>query len=156
MELPKVAFPESLAERLRTQRQQYSDHTTEQTFKVPGFRELYARYLPLDYRTVRRIVERCEPIPDPATRDLEAAADSLLAACQGVEAHIDGEVHDLGCKLGKQLADTLGFEGAETDRQALFLIFPSEMAVITEANRVKDMTEEPDEDELLKNSQAAA
>jgi hypothetical protein len=155
MELPKVDFPESLAERLRTQREQYTDHTTEQTFRVPGFRELYARYLPLDYRTARRIVERCATISDPATRDLEAAAASLIAACQGVEAHIDGEVHDLGCGFGKQLADKLGFEGSETDCQALFLLFPSEMAVITEANRVKDMVEEPDEDEMLKNSQAA-
>src|SRR5450759_2713293 len=100
MELPKVAFPESLAERLRTQREQYTDHTTEQTFKVPGFRELYARYLPLDYRTVRRIVERCESISDPATRDLEAAADSLLAAGQGIEVHIDGDVHAVDHKLG--------------------------------------------------------
>jgi hypothetical protein len=151
MDMPRVDLPDSLAERLRAQRERYADHTTEQAFKVPGFTELYARYLPLDYRTARRIVERCETIPDPATRDLEAAADSLIASCQGVEARIDGEVHDLGCGLGKQLADRLGFEGATTDKEALFLLFPSELAVVTEANRVKNMAAEPDEGALLKN-----
>lgn len=151
MDLPKVALPESLAETLRAKRDQYTQ-VTERTVEIPGFGgQLYAHYTPLDYRSARRIVERCETIPDPATRDLEAAAESLVTACQGVEAHVDGEVHDLGYKLGKQLADWLGLEGAETDVQAVFLIFPSEMAIINQANRVKDMTGEADEDALLKN-----
>ena len=154
MELPKVDLPESLAERLRTQREQHAV-PSETTLRVPGYDELYARYLPLEYRPARKIVEECINIPDAATRDLEAAVKTLLASCQGVEAHIDGETHDLGMGLGKQLADWLGLEGAENDQQAIMLIFPSEMAIMAHADRVQAIGD-VDEEALLKNSQAAS
>jgi hypothetical protein len=154
MEVPKVDLPESLAERLRSQREQRTA-PKETTLKVPGFDELYARYLPLGYRPARKIVEDCIDIPDPATRDLEAAVQTLLTACQGVEAHIDGETHDLGMKLGKALADFLGLEGSENDKQAIMLIFPSEMAIMNQAVEVEGLSNETSDDQIVKNSVAA-
>lgn len=154
MEVPKVDLPESLAERLRSQREQRTA-PKETTLKVPGFDELYARYLPLGFRPARKIVEDCADIQDPATQDLEEAVQTLLTACQGVEAHIGGETHDLGMKLGKPLADFLGLDGSENDVQAVMLIFPSEMAIVDHANDVALLSREASDGEIIKNSVAA-
>ena len=57
------------------------------------------------------------------------AADTLVAACTGTEAHVDGQVHTLP-PLGLKLCEEIGLEGAENDLQAVLLLFPSEMAVV--------------------------
>jgi len=83
--------------------------------------------------------------PNIAGKELDAAADILIASCTGVDAHVDGQVVLLEQKLGKDLADFLGEDGAETDRQGVFLIFPSELALMTHVEQLSALQVSEDE-----------
>lgn len=88
---------------------------------------LVVRYKPVkDWAQVQAFARTDDPV-----KELEAAADTLLSACEGCEAHIDGDVIELPHKLGAALAADLGWETTGlTDRQALFLICPNTIKLI--------------------------
>lgn len=129
--------------------------------KVPGFEDgsLVARYRPVeDWASVQAFIRTLDP-----ARELEVAADTLLKACQGMEAHIDGEVHELPHKLGRDLAGYLGIDvepvdGKQiTDRQALFLMIPQTrlMQHYDRLMRESGVATGEAEDELVGESQAS-
>lgn len=78
---------------------------------------------------------------DPAI-ELEAAADTMLNACLGCEAHIDGDVTELPHKLGRDLAEELGWDvTGVTDRQAIFLMCPNQGKLIRHHDRLLKASE---------------
>lgn len=85
---------------------------------------LFARYHGLDYSVIRSIGLNNAKVKPASTRELYTAADTLIAACEGVEVHDGDEVEDLGVKLGNDLAEYLNLERCERDRQAVFTIVP--------------------------------
>lgn len=128
--------------------------------KVPGFADgsLVARYRPVeDWASIQAFIRTLDP-----AKELEVAADTLLKACEGVEAHIDGEVSELPHKLGRELAGYLGFDvepvdgRAISDRQALFLMLPQAklMRHYDRLMRESGVATNDAEDELVGESQA--
>lgn len=111
-----------------------------QKLPVPRFNgRLIARYGTVDPRTLIAIGIEGEKNPDQVEGLITASVDTLLAACQGTETEIDGETHDLGQTLGAGLAAFLGLEGAQTDREGVFLIFEDELDIINTANQLKQL-----------------
>lgn len=117
----------SVQERLKQAREEQANGPIH--LPVPGFADgaLVARYRPVrDWASVQPFIRT-----DDALEELQIAADTLLGACEGVEAHIDGEVTEIPHKLGRDLAGYLGFDiepdehGRQvTDREALYLMVP--------------------------------
>jgi len=130
----------SLRDRLRAARAtKQAEHIEE--LPIPGYGgQLVARYRNLDY-VERRQIGLGVKGPSVPARELDAAADMLVRACVGVDAHVDGQVvpvkdGETPLKLGKALADYLGQDGAETDRQAIFLIFPSQLSLMAHVEQL--------------------
>ena len=135
----------TLRDRLRTAKAEQASTINE--LALPGYSgQLVARYRTLEWRERRRIGMGVKG-PDIPARELEAAADILLASCEGVDAHVDGQVVALEHKLGMGLASYLGEEGAETDRQAMFLIFPSDLALMSHLEELAKL--QAGEDDLV-------
>ncbi len=112
----------------------------EELLEVPGYDgQLWARYRPVEYRRAFGIVKEHQTVGDEAERLLRTAADTLVAACTGCEAHIDEEIHPLP-PLGLELCKEIGIEGGDNDRQAVLAIFPSEFAVVQQAGEVQDLS----------------
>jgi hypothetical protein len=139
--------PGSLRDRLRAAKAEQQANTYHE-LAIPGFSgQLVARYRVVDW-SERRNIGLSVKGPSIAARELEAAADILIASCVGVFAHVDGQVAELGQKMGMSLAHFLGEEAAETDRQGVFLIFPSELALMSHVEKLSELqsasTEEAD------------
>ena len=133
----------SLQDRLRAAKQE--QHQQEHSLAIPGYSgQLVARYRSLDWRERRQIGLTVNG-PDLVDKELNAAADLLVKSCVGVDAHVDGEIHPLNMTLGAELASFLGEEGAETDRQGVFLIFPSELLLMTHLEELSEMQSGDDE-----------
>ena len=143
----------SLQDRLRAAKVVQTAGTHE--LAIPGYGgQLVARYRTLEWRERRRIGLAVKGLDIPG-RELDAAADILLTSCEGVDAHVDGQVIPLGHRLGVELAGYLGedVEGV-TPRQALFLIFPSELALmghLEELSALQLSAEEEADGEIAKN-----
>jgi len=105
-------------------------HTRD--FAIPGYGgRLWGTFRALDdYADVRKIIVEHRDHHDEAERELLMAADTLVKSCEGVYALRHGERTDLRMGLGQQLAEFLG-EPVENDRQAVFTIFPTTLAVMT-------------------------
>lgn len=131
----------SVQERLRAAMEPALSEPIRLPFPSSTDGSLVVRYRPVrDWAQVRAFASTNDP-----QKELEAAADTLLSACEGCEAHIDGEVIELPHRLGSELAAYLGWDvGAITDRQALFLMCPNTIRVIQH------------HDELLTESEAKA
>jgi hypothetical protein len=116
--------PTSVQDRLRSARKALLVNERV-TLEVPGYSGLFAHYRILDFPETRAVGKGIEKagIKDEVQRELYQAADTLLAASIGVEAHIDGDVVDLDMKLGNGLAEYLDLGACENDRQAVFAIF---------------------------------
>jgi hypothetical protein len=147
----------TLGERLlaaRSRKQAAHDVVME----IPGYEgQLFARYRPLDFREGRKIGQRHERLSDEIEKELRVAADTLVAACTGCEARIDGETHELP-PLGLKLAQEIGLEGPENDTQAVLVVFPSELAVIKQFIDLQgdeDKANAQIDRELAGNSEAA-
>ena len=129
----------------------------EETIEVPGYEgQLWATYRPLDFREARKIGQAHEHLRDEIEKELRVAADTLVAACTGCEARIDGETHPLP-PLGLELCEQIGLEGAENPRQAVLLLFPSEMAVVKQFVDVQGLEEASNgqiDEQLMGESQA--
>lgn len=98
---------------------------------VPGWGALVARYHVLSWRETRQITARHERVRDVAQQELYIAADSLIAACDGTFASLDGQLQPLNMIYGIDLARYLGEDGAESARQAVFQLIPNEIQLIT-------------------------
>ncbi len=130
----------------------------EATLEIPGYDgKLWATYRPLDFREARHIGQEHERLRDEIEKELRIAADTLVKACVGCEARIGGKTHKLP-PIGLELATEIGLGGAENPRQAVFLIFPSETAVMSQFVAVQgaESTVNGQVDEELGNSQAVA
>ena len=93
--------------------------------------ELHVKYGVIPWREDRRIATEHQSITDEGERLLRAAADTLIKASQGSIAHVGDRMEDLP-PLGLELAGRLGLDGAENDRQVVFMLFPSDRAVMEE------------------------
>ena len=130
-----------LQAKLRARREAWTDE--EDVLPVPGYGdELYARYKDTSWSTFRAVAGNAAlnalGTAVPAAKEVEAAAKMLLEANVGMEAHVDGQVapilHDgVPVKMGLSLAAFLGIEGAETDQQAIHLIFHREKDLMSHA-----------------------
>lgn len=146
----------SLQDRLRSAREEIDTNTIHELPLPIRFTDgslLVAKYRTLGWRERRKIGLAVKG-PDLPAAELSAAAETLVQSCTGVDAHVDGEVKPLGQKLGAQLAAFLGEDGAETDQQGIFLIFPGDLAVMRHVEalsvlQAKDI--EGTEDEIAKN-----
>jgi hypothetical protein len=129
---PAEAAGDSLRDSLRAARAR-AQHRTTGEFPIPGYEgRLHGEFRALDdYSEVRAIVMRHTKVADVAQQELYVAADTLLAASVGTFAMQDGVRHDLSLPLGRGLAAYLGYEGLESDRQALFAVFPATISVMT-------------------------
>ena len=101
------------------------EHTED--FEIPGFGgRLWGTFKALDdYAELRQIGKRHEGITDQVEREMAVGADTLLEANTDTFALIDGKKEPLGVRLGLELNGYLGIEGAQNDREALFLLFDS-------------------------------
>jgi hypothetical protein len=124
----------SVQERLKAAMEASSSEPIRLPFPSSTDGSLVVRYRPVrDWAVVKAYAST----EDPA-EELNAAADTLLASCEGCEAHIDGEVTKLPHKLGLALAEYLDFDvtpatgqaQAMTDRHALFLMCPNSIKLI--------------------------
>lgn len=117
----------SLQERVKAARERRQPAKVV-TVEIPGYKGLlFGKYRRPAWRKRREIADGLDTeTDDRITRELCIAADFLVASCVGVEAHIDGEVQDLNVTLGTSLAAWLDLTGADSDRQAVFLILPDE------------------------------
>lgn len=102
-------------------------------FEVPGYGgRLWATLRGLDdYSEMRGVITANERVPDAATMELNIAADTLLLAsvdCFGLR---NGEKESLDVRLGLPLSQCLGMTDSETNRQAIFEVFPDTMSVMT-------------------------
>ncbi len=148
---------QALGERLMAARSRMQG-AQEETLEIPGYDgQLWATYRPVEYRRAFAIVNEHLKLADDAEQLLRTGADTLIAACTGCEARIDGETHPVP-PLGLRLAQELGIDGPENDRQAVLAIFPSEFAVVQQAGEVQDLStlrNQRVDRELVGNSQAA-
>ena len=102
----------------------------EITLAIPGFDgQLHATFRPLYFRESRKIGQAHERLSDEIEKELRVAADTLVAACTGCEAHIDGETHTLP-PIGMALNEAIGLDAGENDRQAVLALYPTENALI--------------------------
>ncbi len=131
----------SVQERLRAAMEAPLSEPIRLPFPSSTDGSLVVRYKPVkDWGQVQAFARTNDPV-----EELEAAADTLLGACEGCEAHIDGDVTELPHKLGRELARELGWNvDGVTDRQALFLMCPNTIKLIKH------------HDDLLRESEAAA
>jgi hypothetical protein len=120
----------TLQEQLRAARAD-AQHRQNEDFPIPGYGgRLCGTFKALDdYSEVRQIIASNAKITDPAQQELYIAADTITRACVTVYA-LEGETrHPLEMGIGAQLAAYLG-EEVENDRQGVFAIFPSTVAVM--------------------------
>lgn len=137
---------ETLQGRLRKAKVEQSTGTIE--LPIPGYNgQLVARYRTLDWKERRKITLDTVAATLPE-RELATVAAQLVASCEGVDAHVEGQVAPVPHKLGAALASYLGEDGAETDIQGVFLVFPSELAIMNHmeelSNLQKDAVERAD------------
>lgn len=88
---------------------------------------LWASYRALTYEQVQEI-EGGHPTHDAADTLSQACVDTFLLDADGVR-------YPLGIRLGLELARFVGIDEAETDRQAVFLIFDTDTRVILQAGQ---------------------
>jgi hypothetical protein len=116
----------SLQERVKASRQA-REQAKVVTVPIPGYTGVLAgRYRRPAWRRRREIAEGASGEGSPVDQELCVAADYLQASCEGIDATVDGETHDLAMGLGNELAAWLGLSVGENDRQAVFLIIPDE------------------------------
>jgi hypothetical protein len=122
---------ESVQERLQQARVSRSRGPIKLAFPCVLDDALVVRYRPVkDWASKRAYI--ASAASDDPNEELQVAADTLLNACEGCEAHIDGETTELPHRLGRDLAAYLGFDvepssGRElTDREALFIMLPQD------------------------------
>lgn len=125
----------SIQEQLAAAREEVEDKPIK--LALPNYTDgaLVAVYRAPDWGAARDYV-RATVEGAPSTVELDAIADGLIAASTGTEAHIDGEVHDLGHRLGRDLTEYLGITGAENDRQAVYLLVPDDIDLVTHWNEL--------------------
>lgn len=102
--------------------------------EIPGYGgRLWGTFRALDdYTELRALVQRArDEGQDDMTRELYAGADTLVRACTDTYAREGEEKHPLGKRLGLELASYLGLDDADTDRQAVFLLVPSSLALMS-------------------------
>lgn len=174
-ELPRPA--ESLQEELQRKRAEQQEHTIEK-LPLPGYGgRLVGHYHLITYKAQRRIAKRNSTVRGKDKEDTEAvqelynAADTLVAACDHIEACVpsdasserrtDAETFNAeGHKLNAEFAEYLGLhdpkeesrQGKLTNRAALFLIIPNETHIVVHAGQLMGkqgaMDEEIDEEQL--------
>lgn len=132
------AVDTSLKERLARRREELRRNRVID-IPVPGYeKELVARYIPLDYHTLRRIGKRAENQQDEIQAEIDLAADTLVNACEGIyEKKADDEgLAPTGYKWGTKAAvELFGLPVQElsenpTAREAILAIFPSDTLVV--------------------------
>jgi hypothetical protein len=156
---PLEEAAQSIQERLRSNRQkiQIKDSVT---LEIPGYGGLFAHYRLLDFRETREVGDQVTAtgVKGEKDRELYLAAHHLLTANTGIEARIDGQTHDLGLTLGRDLATYLDLGDCENDRQAVFTIFRRELDVMdqfVELRAQKAYADEEADQTLLGESEAA-
>jgi hypothetical protein len=127
---PLEQAAQSVQQRLRNARARIQVRQ-KVTLEIPGYGGLFGQYRLLDFHETRAVGAEVEAsgVEGDTEKTLYLAAHHLLAASIGTEAHIDGQVHDIGLPLGRELAIYLGLDECENDRQAVFVIFRRAMDV---------------------------
>jgi hypothetical protein len=114
-----------------------------QKMAIPRLPRLVIRYGPIESRDLLRLGAGVSGVDD-VDDILTTGADALVKACEGTETD-RGE--DLGKKLGRELAEYLGIappDGewtGEADREAVFLIFDDDLALMKHVNELRQMRE---------------
>lgn len=164
----------SLREQMRARRRAgQAQRTTD--IEIPGFAgsELFIVCRALgDYHEERQIAQRVqdEKVHDVTDQELNVAADSLVLAGVGSYVKTDGQRVDLGASLGIALCDALDPPGgrpdgepplfhADSDRQAVFELFPDTSSVVLAYMQLNQFTREAGyktDEELQGNSPAAS
>jgi hypothetical protein len=149
-ELPRPS--ESLQEQLQRQRAEQQANTIER-LPIPGYGgRLVGLYHLVDWKTQRRIAARNAKVRGKTKEDAEAtaelynAADTLVAACESIEARapsdeqtkaeaekFNAEDHKLNVAFAEYLGLHKNSEEPITDRAAVFLIIPQQTQVIVHA-----------------------
>jgi len=128
----------SLQENLKARRARWFDG--EDTLPIQGYGgELHARYKRGTWPELGPLIFAISS-GEPSPKDVETAAKLFVAANVDIEAHVNGDVAKIKdsagfpVKMGASLATFLGEEGAETDIQGVYLVFPSDMAIMEHAS----------------------
>ena len=119
----------SLQDRLKARRDAW--FTGDEKVPVPGYGgELVGCYARADWAQFGPLAMSMSE-GEPSKQNVEAAVKMLVSSNTGMEAHVDGKVAPIdGVKLGVSLAAFLGIEGADTDTQAVYLIFPGDVEIM--------------------------
>jgi hypothetical protein len=134
-----------------------------QRIRIPRFDDrLVLRCHSLPSRELIRIGMVAQNHTDEVEGLIQASITALLKSCDGCETTVDGTTHDLGVKLGLDLAEMLGAaagcDGAMSDREAVCLIFKDEADIVTCANELQQfqaLANARSADEMVGNSEAA-
>lgn len=150
----------SLQAQLRAMAQRTQQRKTVD-LAIPGYDgRLWGTFRALDdYSEHRKIVARHERL-QTEQQELYIAADTLIAASVDTFAVLeDGQREPLNLRLGLALAGYLGLEGAETDRQAVFMLISSTMQIVelyVELEQFRKASTRETVDELVGESEAAS
>jgi hypothetical protein len=136
---------------------------TIQRIRVPRFDgRLVLRCHSLPSRELLRISMIAQKDADEVEGLIQASITALLESCEGCETTVDGTTHDLGVKLGLDLAQMLGAaagcDGAREDREAVCLVFKDEADIVTCANELQQfqaLANARSADKMVGNSEAA-
>lgn len=147
----------SLQERLKEAREERECRPVR--LPIPGYRKgaLVAVYKAPQWGEARGYVHAVNA-GAPSSVELDAIADALVDSSTGMEARIDGETQTIPHKLGKGLTDYLGIDGAENDRQAVYLLIPDDLEMVAHWDRLvaeSRSRRKRAEDELSGESQAS-
>jgi len=121
----------TLQDELRAAKARATNRQTRD-FPIPGYEgRLWGTFRALDdYADVRAIIAEHGKVADAAEQEQLIAADTLVKSCTRVFALRDGEQHDLGMGLGRDLAAFLGDE-VENDRQGIFAVIPNSLLLMS-------------------------
>lgn len=153
----------SVLERLKRRREQLGADRTE-VFDIPGYNgELAARYKPVDFEMLKKLLNKIDRSKNPRI-ELLVMADILIMACDEILVRADGKLGPLDPKADEpvryddRLAEFFGFEAANA-RQVVFGVFNNDIAIPSHHKEVLDwmqgVTQENTED-LLGESQGDA
>lgn len=151
----------SVLDRLRARRAELQSERTE-VFEIPGYNGLRGRYGIVEWDFLKKVAKRTEKSKHPR-KELYAIVDTLIESCKGIEV-FDGSdwkpMHevfggDQVVRYDANLAEALGYP-ATSAREAVFGLFPSDIAMTAHMAEVDEWMKgasEEEDDNLMGESE---